>query len=84
MEDGTTVIACSRGDTRCRVKGCHRRFEVLCDYPVTRNGRIGTCDRKVCRQHAWVVGDDRDFCDRHAGLPDPDGPPDTAAQLELF
>ncbi len=39
---------------------------VLCDAPVTRDGKKGTCDRFCCRACAQHVGRDRDLCPAHA------------------
>lgn len=65
LPGGATAIVC----TRERVKPCvtcGRASSLLCDYPVTRNGKPGTCDRAICRQHSERVGEDKDYCLAHA------------------
>ena len=68
--DGITVIVCSRRPAQpCSVPGCQRRYEKLCDYPVTRNGQAATCDANLCAKCAVPQkGPDRDFCPAHAKL----------------
>jgi hypothetical protein len=71
--DGTTGIICSRGRRRapCQIVNCGRPYEKLCDYPVRRNGKPGTCDIKLCAAHAKqvaAVADDTDYCPAHANL----------------
>lgn len=51
---------------RCSIPGCRRSADLLCDYPVIRKGRKGTCDAKVCEAHALHAGPDRDLCPAHA------------------
>jgi hypothetical protein len=70
LGDGTTGIICTRGHrpAPCSVPGCTRDHCRLCDYPVTRAGVTGTCDAKLCGQHAVHVGTDRDYCPAHAKL----------------
>jgi hypothetical protein len=60
-------IACGRRDRRaCSTPGCSGDATVQCDFPVTRKGKAGTCDRYVCRRCAVSVGTDRDYCPPHA------------------
>jgi hypothetical protein len=71
LGNGITGIACSRGRKRaapCGEPHCTRDHAYLCDYPVTRNGQRGTCDRKLCSAHAVVVGNDLHYCGPHARL----------------
>jgi hypothetical protein len=59
--------ACSRGrKSRPRCKTCRRPARYFCDYPVTRKGVAGTCDRACCARHRKHVGPDRDYCEPHA------------------
>lgn len=83
LADRTTGIICIRGQRtpRCRAPDCRSKATILCDYPVARKGMIATCDRGVCRKHAKNVGEDRDYCDRHRELPDPQQQPE---QLGMF
>lgn len=63
----TTGYACSRGPRtkRCAYAGCKRSAPFLCDYPVTRAGVAGTCDRPCCGAHCKRVAPDRDYCQAH-------------------
>lgn len=63
------VVVCTRGGTtrtRCGVPGCWAEGAKLCDFPVERKGKPGTCDAKLCAQHATSVGEDKDYCPPHA------------------
>lgn len=66
---GVHGIVCIRGKRwpRCSVPGCDRPAPKLCDYPVGRK-KSGTCDAKLCEQHAAAQGKDRDFCPPHSKL----------------
>jgi hypothetical protein len=69
LDDGTPFVAitCSRERPRaCSSCGAHVRVGVLCDAPVTRKGKAGTCDRFCCRKCAVNVGPNRDYCAPHA------------------
>ena len=68
LPDGGHAIACARGRQTKFCVTCGKAHQVLCDYPVTRNGKPGTCDRPCCRQHAVSVGDNRDYCLAHATM----------------
>ncbi|MCA9653204.1 MAG: hypothetical protein KC501_25040 [Myxococcales bacterium] len=72
LGDGFTAITCSRGARRraaaCDEPHCQRPHTRLCDYPVTRGGRPGTCDRKLCDGHAVRMGEDTDYCPAHSRL----------------
>lgn len=65
-----TAIVCRRGSRRtialCSEPHCSKPHDKLCDYPVQRNGRAGTCDRALCEGHSVAVGPDRDYCMAHA------------------
>lgn len=68
--DGKLVgIACGRRDHRqCSTPGCRNDAGLLCDYPVTRQGKPGTCDRKVCVGCAKHIGKNVDYCAAHGRL----------------
>lgn len=69
-KSGFTAVVCTRGararPAPCQEQHCSRPHTKLCDYPVTRKGKPGTCDRKLCDGHAVAVGSDRDYCQAHA------------------
>lgn len=66
---GIAVIVCGRRPAQpCSVPGCQRRYEKMCDYPVTRNGVAGTCDAKLCAKCAVSQGPGKDLCPAHAKL----------------
>jgi hypothetical protein len=65
-QDGA-VITCTRGRIeRCDSPGCPNEAPYLCDFPVQRDSRNGTCDRRMCRLHRTHVSQDRDYCPAHA------------------
>lgn len=71
LPDGTRGLVCNRGRRRarrCWVQGCEKPATQLCDFPVERRGRSGTCDRDLCRDHAHADGPDRDHCPPHHEL----------------
>ncbi len=47
--------------------GCNRPHVALCDYPVERKGKKGTCDIRMCERCRWAVPgkDDTDYCPVH-------------------
>lgn len=58
---GNTIF-CSRPSWKyCQVKGCGRKQEALCDFPV--GGR--TCDFRLCYKHRKTVGPNKDYCPNH-------------------
>lgn len=60
---------CSRGGrparALCQAPGCTKVHSRLCDHPAPRR-RSGTCDRRLCDEHATPAGEDRDLCPEHA------------------
>jgi hypothetical protein len=66
-ENGKPIaIVCTRGGRKCQVAGCSNRATQQCDYPVERNGKVGTCDLWLCRRCAVPQpGDDLDYCPPH-------------------
>lgn len=68
LPNGAYAIVCTGRHKSKPCVTCGRPHQVLCDYPVTRNGKEGPCDRACCRQHAVNVGEDRDYCLAHAQL----------------
>lgn len=67
---GGAAIVCPRGQKRklCSVPNCTGTQIALCDYPVTRAGMAGTCDKGMCATHRHHVGPDVDHCPAHAKL----------------
>lgn len=64
-QDGKPVgIACGR-TPRQYCETCGVPSQALCDYPVVRNGKEATCDRKCCRRHSKHVGPEKDYCLPH-------------------
>jgi len=67
---GHDAIVCSRGPRRvkpCAVPLCGKPSVALCDYPVERKGRAGTCDSPMCETHRHPVPGqpDTDWCPAH-------------------
>ena len=64
---GMFAIACDRGARRqrCGTPGCGGDCVALCDYPVKRKGKDGTCDAKLCESCRVRQPQDRDFCPAH-------------------
>lgn len=60
------AIYCSRGGRTKPCVTCGKPSTLLCDYPVTRDGKPGTCDRAMCPAHRKRVGPDTDYCLAHA------------------
>lgn len=58
-------IACSRGQKKSYCETCGSPSTILCDYPVTRNGKQETCDRKCCKRHSFHVSPEIDHCLPH-------------------
>lgn len=64
--DGSiATIVCTRGTRQRQCTFCGRRSTKLCDYPVTRDGKQGTCDRPCCNTHAFSHGLNVDYCLTH-------------------
>jgi hypothetical protein len=77
-------IACtSRPRLRCATAGCTGEGSVLCDYPITRRNRAGTCSRRVCGKCAKHVGPKLDYCPPHARLHD-EGAAERRVMEEVF
>lgn len=75
LPDGSAAgIICTRGPRRaaepCQVPGCTRPHVALCDWKVSREGRPGTCDLRICAGHRWPIpGErDKDLCPAHRKL----------------
>lgn len=75
---GVVAIVCGLPRPRpCETPSCaHARIPhiALCDFPVIRNGRPGTCSRRMCESCRWSVptpgprelgDDDLDYCPVH-------------------
>lgn len=64
MNDGTTLIICSRGrQERKKCAFCGRTANYYCDYPV---GGGETCDKPLCKKCRELVGEELDYCPKHA------------------
>jgi len=65
---GGVAIICSRGSRRerCQTTGCTGESVALCDYPVTKNGKAGTCDRRMCKACRRPQAPEVDYCPPHA------------------
>jgi hypothetical protein len=68
LPGGGHAIVCTRGGRQKSCVTCGKPASILCDYPVTRDGKDTTCDRPCCRQHAESVGSDKDYCLAHAQM----------------
>jgi len=56
-----TAIVCTRGQRKPpRCRWCRKPGTLLCDGPARKGG--GTCDARICPDHATNVGPDRDLC----------------------
>jgi hypothetical protein len=62
------VIVCSRGQRSTPCAYCGRPSSRLCDFPVTRNGKRGTCDAALCARCTSKIAGDGDLCRAHAPL----------------
>lgn len=51
-----------------RCKWCGYPGGLLCDYPVMRNGKAGTCDAKLCRRCATAIAVNMHYCPPHSRL----------------
>lgn len=67
-----SFIICGRGGrkARARCEFCHATVhELLCDFVIPSKGtKERTCSRRMCRDCAQHVGEDRDLCPPHARL----------------
>lgn len=62
-EDGkSSGWICTRGRSRPRHCTCGRESAFLCDYPL----RARDCDAPICAEHARKVGQEIDYCPKHA------------------
>lgn len=69
---GVAFVCGPRPRTKaCATPGCGRRGRYECDWPVTRGGKSGTCDRLMCercrRQQdpGTLMQDSVDYCRVH-------------------
>lgn len=65
LPDGTNAIVCGGGAVLAPCGLCSKKHVKLCDFPVGQ----GTCDAKMCDDHATSVGLDKDYCPNHKGSP---------------
>jgi len=61
-EDGGNVFVKGRLGPKCVESTCNWWSDYLCDYPV---GDGKTCDRRLCEDHAYQLGDDLHYCAAH-------------------
>lgn len=64
---GVSAIVCGRWPKRqCKQCG-NPRVVALCDHPVLRGKKMGTCDAPMCIAHRFPVLDkeDTDYCWEH-------------------
>lgn len=59
-----TGIICSRGVRSKKCQFCGGRCTKECDYPSHK--KSGTCDARMCDQHATPGGEEIDYCPDHA------------------
>lgn len=62
---GAEIIVCSRGRSAAPCYVCGKHGDLFCDWPVTRNGTAGICDKRMCRRCANEVGPDKHYCNAH-------------------
>ena len=68
MTDRITMIVCQRGQRRRRCHYCHRPAPFLCDHPVIRTGKRGTCDTPLCAGCRNNIRANVDLCRPHFNL----------------
>jgi hypothetical protein len=62
---GGVIICGRRASPRHSCAFCSRYATHQCDFPVTRNGKKGTCDQWMCDRCATSQGPNLDFCPPH-------------------
>jgi len=65
---GGMAIVCTRGRRVKQCSSCSRAGDRLCDFPVERVGKAGTCDRSICHRCSTRISGERDLCRAHAPL----------------
>jgi hypothetical protein len=69
---GIFAVTCTRGPrgqlASCAAPGCRRPCVALCDWPVTKDGKTGTCSAQCCDTHRKRVSKNEDWCLPHAKL----------------
>lgn len=66
--DGTTIIACTRGESHVHRCACGRVARFQCDFQL-RGAKAGkTCDRWLCEGCRVSQGAERDYCLAHARM----------------
>lgn len=43
---------------------CGKRAVALCDFPIPGND-FGSCNKPMCKDHLYHVGEDNDVCHEH-------------------
>lgn len=58
------ITMCSRGrQQQVKCAFCGRPAAFYCDYPVSDKK---TCDKPLCKKCRAVIGDEVDYCPKHA------------------
>lgn len=65
---GFTGIVCTRGQNQKRCHYCNKPAPFLCDHPVIRNNKRGTCDVPLCKACRNELPNGQDLCRPHFGL----------------
>lgn len=71
LRRGAFAIVCTRGRVGRRCRYCGGAADHLCDFPVLRDGKRGTCDAPLCSRCTTRIAGGRDLCRAHAPLWDP-------------
>lgn len=65
---GGIAIICTRGRGMKRCHYCNHVAPFLCDHPVIRQGKRGTCDTPLCEQCLNSAAKNTDLCRPHFNL----------------
>ena len=57
-------IVCRRSQAK-RCAYCESPSDKLCDAPISKNGKAGTCDKPLCKRCARTIGLNQDLCPAH-------------------
>jgi hypothetical protein len=66
MKPVGTIICRRPVFASCRY--CSRQSTKLCDFPVVRDGKPGTCDTRLCDRCAMPAGKSIDYCKPHSAV----------------
>ena len=62
---GAGIIVCGRNQRRTACKWCGKPTQKLCDRPVIRKDKKGTCDAPMCGRCATQIKTEYDLCPPH-------------------